>query len=113
MKLDSIVTNVNTLTSELSDAQFTQNLTKAVASLESILAKANSNEGTVGGLFNDRALYDNLTTASKNLSALLADLKANPKRYVHFSMFGQNEEKMKDKAAKKAAKAAKKAAKKK
>lgn len=113
VKLDSIVTNVNTLTSELSDAQFTQNLTKAVASLESILAKANSNEGTVGGLFNDRALYDNLTTASKNLSALLADLKANPKRYVHFSMFGQNEEKMKDKAAKKAAKAAKKAAKKK
>ncbi|MBR2961529.1 MAG: MCE family protein [Alistipes sp.] len=112
VKLDSIVTNVNTLTSELSDAQFTQNLTKAVASLESILAKANSNEGTVGGLFNDRALYDNLTTASKNLSALLADLKANPKRYVHFSMFGQNEEKMKDKAAKKAAKAAKKAAKK-
>ncbi len=112
VKLDSIVTNVNTLTSELSDAQFTQNLTKAVASLESILAKANSAEGTVGGLLNDRALYDNLTTASKNLSALLADLKANPKRYVHFSMFGQNEEKMKDKAAKKAAKAAKKAAKK-
>ncbi len=104
VKLDSIVTNVNTLTSELSDAQFTQNLTKAVASLESILAKANSAEGTVGGLLNDRALYNNLTTASKNLSALLADLKANPKRYVHFSMFGQNEEKMKDKAAKKAAK---------
>lgn len=113
-KLDSIVTNVNRLTTELSDAQFTQNLTNAVASLEAILAKAQSKEGTVGGLLNDRELYDNLAAASNNLSALLADLKENPKRYVHFSMFGQKnyEEKMKDKAAKKAAKAAKRAARK-
>jgi phospholipid/cholesterol/gamma-HCH transport system substrate-binding protein len=55
-------------------------------------------------------LYDNLTTATNNLSVLLADLKENPKRYVHFSLFGAKDEQ--EKAAKKAAKAAKKAAKK-
>lgn len=113
VKLDSIMTNVNTLTSELSDAQFTQNITNAVASLEAVLSNVKSSTGTVGSLLNDRALYDNLTTASNNLSLLLADLKANPKRYVHFSMFGQKDEKEKleKKEAKRAAKAAKKAAK--
>ena len=33
-------------------------------------------------------MYDNLTNAAKNLDNLMIDLKANPKRYVHFSVFG-------------------------
>ncbi|MDR2937071.1 MAG: MCE family protein, partial [Rikenellaceae bacterium] len=39
------------------------------------------------------ALYDNLVVVSENLSALLEDLKINPKRYVHFSLFGGGKDK--------------------
>jgi phospholipid/cholesterol/gamma-HCH transport system substrate-binding protein len=45
---------------------------------------------------NDKAAYDNMNKSIKDLDALLLDLKANPKRYVHFSVFGG-----KDKSAKK------------
>ena len=45
-------------------------------------------KGSLGQLLNDTKLSDNLNNASKNLDNLLIDLKANPKRYVHFSVFG-------------------------
>ena len=66
-------------------------------------------EGTVGKLMNDPELYDSLNRASENLSALLADVKQYPGRYVHLSLFGRNPEKMKERADRKAAKAAEKA----
>ncbi|MEG2365437.1 MAG: MlaD family protein [Alistipes sp.] len=108
-RMDSIVGNVNTLTARLSDEQFTANLAGAVGELNAVLAKIDNGEGTVGSLINDRALYVSLTEASNNLSALLADLETNPKRYVHFSLFGRSEAKEQAKAAKKAAKVAAKA----
>jgi phospholipid/cholesterol/gamma-HCH transport system substrate-binding protein len=39
----------------------------------------------------DKELYDSLVKATSNLSLLLEDLKANPKRYVHFSLFGRKD----------------------
>ena len=109
-RIDSIVKNVDGLTSELVDKGTAKTLAQSLDELNSVLAKINSGEGTVGGLVNDKQLYDNLTQASANLSALLADLKEHPKRYVHFSLFGakDNVDKEKAKAAKKAAKAQKK-----
>ena len=62
-------------------------------------------------LINDKALYESLNDAGDNLAELLEDLKANPMRYVHFSLFGKSEEQIAQKAAKKAAKEQKKAAK--
>ena len=62
-------------------------------------------------MLNDTELYDSLTTAGDNLGLLLEDLKANPMRYVHFSLFGSSEDKAAQKVAKKQAKADKKAAK--
>jgi phospholipid/cholesterol/gamma-HCH transport system substrate-binding protein len=56
--------------------------------LNEITGKINSGKGTMGKLVNDAELYTNLTSASNNLSLLLKDLKTNPKRYVHFSIFG-------------------------
>lgn len=105
-RLDSILVNVNTITTDLKEREAGRELAESIATLNEVLAKINSNEGSVGGLLNDRQLYDNLTTATNNLSVLLADLKENPKRYVHFSLFGA-----KDEQAKAAAKEAKKAAK--
>lgn len=64
------------------------NLNASVANLQAILNDINKGEGTVGKLTQDEALYNNLTATAANLDALLADLKQNPKRYVHFSLFG-------------------------
>ena len=105
-KIDGIVSNVGNITATLEEQQFAQKLAQSVESLNALLVKFNQSEGTVGSLLNDKQLYANLAQASENLSLLLGDLKQNPKRYVHFSLFGSNEE---AKAEKKAAKAAKKA----
>lgn len=111
-KIDSIVTSVNNLTTTLDEQQMGAKLTEAVENLSTLLAKLNTADGTVGSLMNDKELYANLTQASENLSALLGDLKQNPKRYVHFSLFGSDDakaEKKATKAEKKAAKAVQKA----
>ncbi len=111
--IDSIMTNVDSVTSALAEKNAGESLGESLAELNSVLAKINGGEGTVGHLMCDEQLYANLTQASANLSALLADLKEHPKRYVHFSLFGAKDEadKQKAKAAKKEAKAQKKLAK--
>lgn len=111
--IDSIMTNVDSVTSALAEKNAGESLGESLAELNSVLAKINGGEGTVGRLMYDEELYANLTQASANLSALLADLKEHPKRYVHFSLFGAKNEadKQKAKAAKKEAKAQKKLAK--
>ena len=94
-KIDNIVTNVGNLTASLDEQQIGVKLSQSVDSLNALLTAFNESDGTVGSLLNDKALYANLTEASNNLSALLADLKENPKRYVHFSLIGGKEKKEK------------------
>lgn len=62
---------------------------KNLNNLNKILEKVNSNKGSLGKMLNDSRLYDNLNTTSKTLDTLLKDFKKNPKRYVHFSIFGK------------------------
>ena len=88
-QIDSVVTNVNTITEQFAARDVAESLEQTLTKLNATLDKLNSGEGTVGKLMNDKALYDNLAAASANLSTLLADLQAYPKRYVHFSLFGR------------------------
>ena len=55
--------------------------------VEQMTRKLNSKDNSMGLLLNDRALYDNLNSTADNASKLLLDLRQNPKRYVHFSVF--------------------------
>lgn len=90
-KINAILNNINTITDQVAAANFKQtidNANKAVADLQGIVSKVNDGKGTLGLLVNDTKMYDNLNNASKNLDNLIIDLKANPKRYVHFSVFG-------------------------
>ncbi|HEY0177605.1 MAG TPA: MlaD family protein [Pedobacter sp.] len=90
-KINSILEHINTITDQVAAANFKQtidNANKAVADLQGIVSKVNDGKGTLGLLVNDTKMYDNLNNASKNLDNLIIDLKANPKRYVHFSVFG-------------------------
>ena len=110
-KIDSIATDLHSVTTSLRENESGKKLAEAVAQVNTLLAKFNSGDGTVGKLVSDEKLYAQLTEASQNLSLLLADLKENPKRYINVTVFGKKtyEEKMADKAAKQAVKDAKKA----
>ncbi|MBB2145034.1 MCE family protein [Pedobacter sp. LMG 31464] len=90
-KIDAVLTNLNTVTDKVAALNFKQtidNANKAVADLQGIVTDVKNGKGSLGQLINDKQMYDNLTNAAKNLDNLMIDLKANPKRYVHFSVFG-------------------------
>ena len=108
-QIDSVVGNLNRISGELADADFAGRLSEAVSRVNALLAEAQTGEGTLGKLIGDSALYDSLTVASGNLASWLADLERYPGRYVHFSLFGRDPEKMQAKAERKAAKAAERA----
>jgi len=65
------------------------NLDTSIESLNSMLNKVNDGSGTVGKLMSDDEMYTNLTNATKELEELLREMKLNPKRFVHFSLFGK------------------------
>jgi phospholipid/cholesterol/gamma-HCH transport system substrate-binding protein len=51
----------------------------------------NNGKGTAGQLMTNDTLYTNLSNSLESLNLLLEDMKANPKRYVHFSIFGKKQ----------------------
>lgn len=93
-KITSIMSNIDKVTDDVAKSNFTQTITeanKAVADLQGILNKVNSGEGSLAQIINDPNLYNNLNNAAGNLDKLMIDLKANPKRYVSFSVFGRKD----------------------
>jgi phospholipid/cholesterol/gamma-HCH transport system substrate-binding protein len=89
--LDAIAGNFQTFSEDLSHSNIKQtldNANKAVADLQAAINKVNSGNGSLSLLLNDDKLYKNLSDASANLNSLFIDLKAHPKRYVSFSVFG-------------------------
>lgn len=94
-KITAVMNNLEKVSDQLARANFEntiKNADKAVADMQAAINKVNSGEGTLGQLINDDALYNNLSNASANLDKLMIDLKANPKRYVSFSVFGGRKE---------------------
>lgn len=90
--IGNIITSVEGFTDSLNSADITgtiNNLSNTLKELDLALAEINSGEGSLGKLVKDEELYNSLSEASKNLSILLDDLKHNPERYVHFSLFGR------------------------
>lgn len=96
-----IMKNVNTITTDFSkvsanlshvDFQATmKRVDNTLANLQTITDKVNRGEGTVGMLLNDKTLYNNLANTAGSANELLIDLKANPKRYVQFSLWGKKD----------------------
>ena len=60
-----------------------------ISSVHQMMSQIQSPQGTLGLLMRDPALYNNLNHTVQNADSLVTDLKANPKRYVHFSVFGK------------------------
>jgi phospholipid/cholesterol/gamma-HCH transport system substrate-binding protein len=93
-KFTQTMTNVETATGKFArlDIETTLNtLNSSVTELKSILAKANSDKGSLGLLMNDPKLYNNLNATSNKLNLLLDDVRLHPKRYVNISVFGKKD----------------------
>lgn len=90
--LDKMSGNFATLSDSLSQVPIgtmVADLQKVVNNFEELSNKLNSPEGTMGKLLNDEELYLNLDRTANQMGDLLQDMKLNPKRYVHFSLFGK------------------------
>lgn len=88
--LKTITGNFSTVSTELKSLDLASTVNSINATLDNLKLttdKLNSTDNNIGLLLNDRALYDNLNSTTENASKLLLDLRENPKRYVHFSVF--------------------------
>ena len=84
--------DLSIVTDKLSKSDFEQTINElkySLNSLTSLLSDLDKGEGSLGKLFNDEGLYNNLEASLGQLESLLEDMKLNPKRYVHFSLFGK------------------------
>ena len=91
-KMSRIGDNVITLTDHMNELDLQATLSKVDTTLgyvQLMTEKMNRKDNTLGLLLNDSALYNNLTHTAGSANNLLIDLKENPKRYVHFSLFGR------------------------
>ena len=66
-----------------------KNFEETSADLKTIISRLETGNGSAGKFLSDDTLYNKLLGSSEALEALLNDLKANPKNYVHFSIFGR------------------------
>lgn len=84
--------NLDRATAQLANAKIEEtlaNLQSTSNSLSNMMKKANSKDGTLGLLLNDKALYNQLSSTAYKINILLDDLRSHPKRYVNISVFGR------------------------
>jgi phospholipid/cholesterol/gamma-HCH transport system substrate-binding protein len=92
--LSVITENFNKLSDTLANAGLGETIKKlqsTMGNINEMMAKIEGGEGTLGKLVNDKALYNNLADASRELDLLLQDFRLNPKRYVNVSVFGKKQ----------------------
>jgi len=93
-KVNKMADNFEVVSGNLRNIDFAATIAsvnQTLANLASATNKLNSKEGTLGLLLNDKTLYVNLSNMTGSANDLMVDLKAHPKRYVHFSVFGKKD----------------------
>ena len=93
-KTDNTLANTEKLTGNLAALDLAGTMAKVdrtLANVENLTKTLNSRECSVGLLLHDPGLYNNMTATMAAADSLLIDLKAHPKRYVHFSLFGRKD----------------------
>jgi len=86
--------NVAQLTDKMNqlDLQATlDSVNVTISSVHAMMEQIQNPNGTLGKLMSDPSVYDNLNHTVQSADSLVTDLKANPKRYVHFSVFGRKD----------------------
>lgn len=92
--VEPFLAKMNTLADSLNDMQLKQTVAEAnlaMTNLREITEKINEGNGSLGKLMNDDSLYNNFNNSARDLDRLLIDLRENPNRYLHFSVFGRKD----------------------
>ena len=96
-QINNIISNVNQTSNELSDLSIVvKNLSQSSKSIDKIVNEISNGNGSLNKLIFDDELINSLDAASSNINLLLKDLRLNPKRYVHFSIFGKKNQEYKE-----------------
>ena len=91
---DTAVANLNGIVADVKAANIKQTVARvdnAVDNVNGLLTDVRSQEGTLGQLIYNKSLYNHIDATVISADSLLTDLKAHPKRYVHFSIFGKKD----------------------
>ena len=97
LRINNLITNIDDASKEIKkiSGSFSEiesiiyNLNNVSNNLSKITDYVNSGQGSAGKLIFDDKLIKSLNTVSKNINLLMEDLRLNPKKYVHFSIFGR------------------------
>lgn len=93
-KTNGVLDNTTRLTDNLASVDIDATMSKVnqtLTNVQTLTEKLNNKQGTLGLLMNDPSLYNKLTKTVQSADTLLNNLRAHPKRYVHFSIFGKKE----------------------
>ena len=93
-KIDNIIGNFSNLSDSLSKSNLKSAISEAdktLQELNKLVAQINAGQGTLGKLAKNDSLYNNLNKASDDLDKLMKDLRINPERYIHFSVFSRKD----------------------
>ena len=99
LSIDQTITNVLDISTDLSEISKTinqselsttmKNFKNSSEGLSRVLNNINEGNGTISKLIGNDSLFQNLNDASKSIDLLIEDIRLNPKRYIHFSVFGK------------------------
>lgn len=87
-KIDEPIANLTLFSQNLKQvdaASLTRRADSLLLNIDRLTREIQHGEGSLGMLIGDPTLYQNLENASRNLDKLLADMRNNPGRYLHFS----------------------------
>jgi phospholipid/cholesterol/gamma-HCH transport system substrate-binding protein len=90
-RISGILKNFSSISDTLVKANLAatiENTNKTLKQASEIFTKVNEGKGSMGLLFNNDSLYNGLSASAESLNRLMIDLKENPGRYVHLSLFG-------------------------
>ena len=90
-RISQALGNIADITDTLAKARLSEtikHINDAVTQVSTIVETINQGKGSLGLLVNNDSLYNNLNASSQDLDFLIKDMKENPNRYVHFSVFG-------------------------
>jgi phospholipid/cholesterol/gamma-HCH transport system substrate-binding protein len=68
-----------------------RHLGDALTQINVVLDQVNQGKGSLGQLAQNEDLYQHLSQSTQELALLLQDMRLNPKRYVHLSVFGKKQ----------------------
>jgi len=91
---DTTLANLNVIVADIKSADIKSTVARvdtAVENVTALIADVRSEKGTVGQLLYNKSLYNHIDATVLTADSLLTDLKAHPKRYVHFSLFGKKD----------------------